>query len=121
MISREYPPDTGWGGIATFANHLAQGLKELGHEVEVIALAKDKAKPLPRKIEQRLNELGPTLEAALREVAKRLFGTKEGAERQHPKWKELEKSDYAMARIVEAAVFSDAEEEEELKEQPAAV
>ncbi|MBX9771867.1 MAG: glycosyltransferase family 4 protein [Candidatus Obscuribacterales bacterium] len=44
MISREYPPDTGWGGIATFANHLAQGLKELGHEVEVIALAKDKAK-----------------------------------------------------------------------------
>ncbi|MBX9879797.1 MAG: glycosyltransferase family 4 protein [Candidatus Obscuribacterales bacterium] len=44
MISREYPPDTGWGGIATFANHLAQGLKELGHEVVVIALAKDEAK-----------------------------------------------------------------------------
>lgn len=44
MISREYPPDTGFGGIATFANHLAHGLKELGHEVEVIALAKDKAK-----------------------------------------------------------------------------
>jgi glycosyltransferase involved in cell wall biosynthesis len=44
LISREYPPDTGWGGIATFANHLALGLTALGHEVEVIALAKDKAK-----------------------------------------------------------------------------
>lgn len=44
LISREYPPDTGWGGIATFANHLALGLKGLGHEVEVVSLAKDEAK-----------------------------------------------------------------------------
>lgn len=44
LISREYPPETGWGGIATFANHLACGLVALGHEVEVVALAKDKAK-----------------------------------------------------------------------------
>jgi glycosyltransferase involved in cell wall biosynthesis len=44
LISREYPPDTGWGGIATFARHLAQGLKEIGHDVTVISLAKDKAK-----------------------------------------------------------------------------
>ena len=42
MISREFPPDTGFGGIATFAKHLAYGLKELGHDVEVISLAKDK-------------------------------------------------------------------------------
>ncbi|HEY9870019.1 MAG TPA: glycosyltransferase family 4 protein [Candidatus Obscuribacterales bacterium] len=44
LISREYPPDTGWGGIATFAHHLAHGLVSLGHEVEVVALAKDEAK-----------------------------------------------------------------------------
>ncbi len=41
LISREYPPDTGFGGIATFTRHLAQGLKEIGHEVEVVALVKD--------------------------------------------------------------------------------
>jgi glycosyltransferase involved in cell wall biosynthesis len=39
LISREYPPDTGWGGIATFAYHLAQGLSQLGHDVEVVSLA----------------------------------------------------------------------------------
>jgi glycosyltransferase involved in cell wall biosynthesis len=43
LISREYPPDTGWGGIATFARHLAQGLKEIGHEVEVVSLAANEA------------------------------------------------------------------------------
>lgn len=42
LISREYPPDTGWGGIATFARHLALGLLELGHDVEVVALAGNK-------------------------------------------------------------------------------
>lgn len=41
LISREYPPDTGWGGIGTFAKHLAHGLQEIGHDVEVVALAKD--------------------------------------------------------------------------------
>lgn len=44
LLSREYPPDTGFGGIATFTKHLAHGLKNLGHEVVVVALAKDKAK-----------------------------------------------------------------------------
>lgn len=44
LISREYPPETGFGGIATFTKHLAHGLKNLGHEVVVVALAKDKAK-----------------------------------------------------------------------------
>lgn len=41
LISREYPPDTGFGGIATFTRHLAQGLKSIGHDVVVVALAKD--------------------------------------------------------------------------------
>jgi len=44
LISREYPPDTGFGGIATFTKHLAHGLKNLGHDVVVVALAKNEAK-----------------------------------------------------------------------------
>jgi glycosyltransferase involved in cell wall biosynthesis len=40
LISREYPPDTGFGGIATFTKHLAHGLVSLGHEVHVVTLAK---------------------------------------------------------------------------------
>lgn len=43
LISREYPPETGFGGIATFTKHLAHGLKNLGHEVVVVSLAKEKA------------------------------------------------------------------------------
>jgi glycogen synthase len=46
IISREYPPDTGFGGIATFASHLSRGLVELGHDVTVITLAKNEAKVL---------------------------------------------------------------------------
>lgn len=41
LISREFPPDTGWGGIGTFVHDLALGLKEIGQDVEVIALSKD--------------------------------------------------------------------------------
>lgn len=41
LISREYPPDTGFGGIATFTRHLAHGLKAAGNDVEVVALAKE--------------------------------------------------------------------------------
>jgi len=41
LISHEYPPETGWGGIATFAYNLSHGLKELGHDVEVVSLAVD--------------------------------------------------------------------------------
>lgn len=39
LISREYPPASGWGGIATYTYHQAHGLRDLGHDVEVIALA----------------------------------------------------------------------------------
>jgi glycosyltransferase involved in cell wall biosynthesis len=38
LISREYPPDSGWGGIATYTYSQAQSLKKLGHEVEVFSL-----------------------------------------------------------------------------------
>lgn len=39
LVSREYPPDSGWGGIASYTYQHAHALKNLGHDVEVIALA----------------------------------------------------------------------------------
>lgn len=36
LVSREYPPETGWGGIGTYAYHLAYGLADKGHKVYVI-------------------------------------------------------------------------------------
>lgn len=40
LISREYPPDTGWGGIGAYTYQHARALKELGHDVEVVSLTK---------------------------------------------------------------------------------
>lgn len=39
LISREYPPDSGWGGIASYTFQHAHALKQLGHDVEVVAVA----------------------------------------------------------------------------------
>lgn len=35
-ISNEYPPETGYGGIATYTRHMARGMAELGHTVHVL-------------------------------------------------------------------------------------
>ncbi len=43
LISREYPPDTSWGGIGAYTFQHARALKELGHDVEVISLTKKEA------------------------------------------------------------------------------
>jgi glycosyltransferase involved in cell wall biosynthesis len=37
LVSRGYPPDTGGGGIATYAHYLAIGLQQAGHQVKVIS------------------------------------------------------------------------------------
>jgi glycogen synthase len=37
LITREYPPETGWGGISTFYHRFAHALAAAGHEVEVFA------------------------------------------------------------------------------------
>jgi glycosyltransferase involved in cell wall biosynthesis len=37
LLSEEYPPETGWGGIATYNYNLAKGLAAAGHVVHVIA------------------------------------------------------------------------------------
>ncbi len=40
LISREYPPDTGWGGIGAYTFQHAHSLMKLGHDVQVICLTK---------------------------------------------------------------------------------
>ncbi|MBN2432140.1 MAG: glycosyltransferase family 4 protein [Acidobacteria bacterium] len=37
LISEEYPPDTGWGGIGTYTYNLARGLVQQGQRVQVVA------------------------------------------------------------------------------------
>lgn len=37
LLTEEYPPETGWGGIATYGFNLAQGLAGAGHRVIVIS------------------------------------------------------------------------------------
>lgn len=44
LVSREYPPETGWGGIGTYTYHLACSLSGLGHDVHVIAQSLDRDK-----------------------------------------------------------------------------
>jgi len=39
FITREYPPDTAWGGIATMYHSLARALAARGHEVHVVCQA----------------------------------------------------------------------------------
>jgi glycosyltransferase involved in cell wall biosynthesis len=41
FISNEYPPETGFGGIATYSLHAAEGLAARGHGVQVICRSTD--------------------------------------------------------------------------------
>ena len=41
LLSFEYPPETGFGGIGTYTWYQARGLARLGHEVHVLAGATD--------------------------------------------------------------------------------
>lgn len=40
FVTREYPPETGWGGVAAYAHDAAHGLAAAGHRVSVVSLAK---------------------------------------------------------------------------------
>jgi glycogen(starch) synthase len=44
LLSREYPPETGWGGIGAYSQQMARALAELGHDVQVVCLTKRDAK-----------------------------------------------------------------------------
>jgi glycosyltransferase involved in cell wall biosynthesis len=39
LVSQEYPPETGWGGIGTQTHNKARALAGLGHEVHVLSRA----------------------------------------------------------------------------------
>jgi len=39
FLSQEYPPETGWGGIATYVQITARALAHRGHEVHVLSTA----------------------------------------------------------------------------------
>ena len=41
ILSREYPPDTAWGGIGTYSYNLAHGLAAVGQNVHVICQSLD--------------------------------------------------------------------------------
>lgn len=41
IMSREYPPETGWGGIGAYSYQLSHELARLGHEVHVVCVAKE--------------------------------------------------------------------------------
>jgi glycosyltransferase involved in cell wall biosynthesis len=41
LLSFEYPPETGFGGIGSYTWHHARGLARLGHEVHVLAGARE--------------------------------------------------------------------------------
>lgn len=41
ILSREYPPETGWGGIGNYTYRLSQGLSKLGARVHIIAQSLD--------------------------------------------------------------------------------
>ena len=41
LLSFEYPPETGFGGIGTYTWHQARALAKLGHEVHVLAGARE--------------------------------------------------------------------------------
>jgi glycogen synthase len=44
ILSREYPPDTAWGGLAIVYHSLACALVQRGHEVHVICQAMGKSR-----------------------------------------------------------------------------
>src|SRR4028119_755959 len=41
LLSHEYPPETGWGGIGTYTYNLATGLSKMGHSIHVVAASHD--------------------------------------------------------------------------------
>jgi len=43
LLSREYPPETGWGGIGAYTQQFARALADLGHDVHVVCLTKREA------------------------------------------------------------------------------
>jgi glycosyltransferase involved in cell wall biosynthesis len=54
LLSFEYPPETGFGGIGSYTWHHARGLAALGHDVHVLAGA-TRATPLRSEVDGRIH------------------------------------------------------------------
>ncbi len=48
LVSFEYPPETGWGGIGTQTRHKARGLSRRGHDLHVVSASGDHAGRISR-------------------------------------------------------------------------
>lgn len=59
FISREYPPETGWGGIGTYVYRMSHALAEAGHEVHVISRSE--------RLEEYARQDGPVMLHRVRE------------------------------------------------------
>ncbi|MBI3812842.1 MAG: glycosyltransferase family 4 protein [Nitrospinae bacterium] len=53
FLSKEYPPETGWGGIGTYVYNIAHALSERGHTIYIISLS---YKSSPEYKEQRIGK-----------------------------------------------------------------
>jgi glycosyltransferase involved in cell wall biosynthesis len=53
FLSKEYPPETGWGGIGTYVYNIAHALSDRGHSVHIITLA---YKSSPEHKEQKIGK-----------------------------------------------------------------
>jgi len=51
LVSLEYPPETGWGGVGTQTRVKALGLARLGHEVHVLACSADEQPGLRTEVQ----------------------------------------------------------------------
>lgn len=72
LISNEYPPETGFGGIGTYTYELSHGLKKLGHKVIVLSSGNRFSDTLEEgirviRLENKLTA-NPVLDIPLREI-----------------------------------------------------
>lgn len=103
LVSREYPPDTGWGGIGTYTYNLAHGLAEKGHKVFVVCQSLDGEREYNDRNVRVLRIAHPTIFAEkgnLKEFALRL----EYSRKVHQKICELTKRQ--QIHIIEGPNFS---------------
>jgi glycosyltransferase involved in cell wall biosynthesis len=58
-ISNEYPPETGYGGIATYTKYMAEGMSLLGHNVHVICRSASGTKHTEMEGNISIHRIGP--------------------------------------------------------------
>ncbi len=61
FLSQEYPPETGWGGIATYVQITARALAHRGHEVHVLSTVEGQAERHYRDQDVHVHRFGQWL------------------------------------------------------------